>query len=136
MVTMKEVMQHVKEEKGAGSDRYKKLYDYFTKFSPMELAYLETECRRTIDAYRMPRSWNAITLMISMLSLLVMILVGNLSIRDQNLVIEFGIGALILVALFGIIELRRIRCFEKSNKLIEVQEIVQKVQKEKNNISN
>lgn len=132
MVTIKEVMQHVKEEKGAGSDRYEKLYDYFTKFSPMELAYLETEGKRLTDEYKMPRSWNAITSMLSILALLVAIFAEKLSVIDNDSVIRIGIVVFFLIVLFAIMDIRRIRCLHKSNKLIEILEIVKQIQKVNN----
>lgn len=126
MITVKEVTQHMHDEKNIGSRRYKKLYKYLKKFSHDELDFLEVECKKRISTYTKPLNWNFIAIIISLLALMGAMVpeeIKSFSNGYQDIFCRFILIIIFILFMLGIMilyENYRNREYNESTELLEI----------------
>lgn len=137
-MTIGEVMIHIKNENGVGSEKYKNVFTYLEKFTDIDLLYLEIECKAKIEGRRIPVGWNYIAVTMSLLSAFISLIVANSIILEKiigDFVIRFAVLTIIFVICFCVLQIYEGYKYINSIKYMKILEIIYKIQEKKRNFS-
>ena len=132
MITLEEVVLHMKKENAVGSDKYVKLLEYLETFSEDELLYLEIECKVKVESCKTAVSWNYMASMIALFTAIVTII--SMFIKGLEIDFEFFeygkmllLYALVIAGCVFAQLIREVKTYNKSIRYMQILGIIHNI---------